>query len=64
MMAITHDEVRRHPRWRDEPGTPVLAPRVPRLSVARLVGMVAVVIVVTTIAVLILKGWLLSSLRD
>jgi hypothetical protein len=63
MLSITHQEVRRHPRWREEPSTPVHAPEVPWLSGSRLVGMVAVLIVVTAVAVLILKGWLLS-LRD
>lgn len=64
MMAITHNEVRRHPRWREEPSTPVESPKVPRVSWARIVGMVAVLIVVAALAVLILKGWLLSTLRD
>jgi len=63
-MAITHYEVRRHPRWREEPGTPVEAPGVSRLSGARLVGIVAVLIIVTAIAAVMLKGWLLSTLRN
>jgi hypothetical protein len=64
MMAITHYEVRRHPRWREEPGTPVQSPGVRRLSAAQLVGIVAVVIIVTAIAVVMLKGWLMSTLRN
>jgi hypothetical protein len=63
MVTITHNEVRRHPRWHDEPGTVVSSPKVPRLSGARLLGIVAILIVVTAIAVVLLKGWLLS-LRD
>lgn len=64
MMAITHNEVRRHPRWREEPSTPVQSPSALRLSVERLIGIVAILIVVAALAVLMLKGWLLSTLRD
>lgn len=63
MASITHNEVRRHPRYREEPSTAVAAPKVYRLTGARLLGLVAVFIVVTALAVLMLKGWLLS-LRD
>lgn len=54
MMAITHDEVRRHPRWREELETPLHSPSVYRVSGAGLLGVVAVLIVTATAAVLIL----------
>lgn len=55
-MAITHIEVRRHPRWREELKTPLHAPRVPTSQAARLLGIVALLIIVATIGVLILKS--------
>ena len=63
-MPITHKEVRRHPRWREEPSTPVESPKVSRLTGEQLIGIVAVMIVVTALGVLMLKGWLLTALRD
>lgn len=63
MMAITHNEVRRHPRWHEEPSTPVPSPDVARRFEARLLGVVVFLIVVAALAILILKGWVLS-LRD
>jgi hypothetical protein len=56
MMAITHNEVRRHPRWREEMKTPLGAPRVHRMSGAGLIGIVAFIIVTATAAILILNG--------
>jgi hypothetical protein len=64
MMSITHNEVRRHPRWREEPSTPVQSPKFRRISGAQLLGIVAAVIIVTAVAVVMLKGWVLSTLRD
>ena len=61
--AITHNEVRRHPGWREEPSTPVPSPKLPQRVGTRLLGIVVVLIVVAAIALLILKGWALS-LRD
>jgi len=63
MLAITHNEVRRHPRWHEEPSTPVPSPDLTRRSAALLVGAAVFLIVVAAVAILILKGWLLS-LRD
>lgn len=53
MMAITQDEVRRHPRWREELNTPQAA-QGPRMAGTYLLGMVAVLIVGTAIGVLLL----------
>jgi hypothetical protein len=51
MSAITHNEVRRHPRWREELNAPhSSAPR----SGARLLATVAILIVTTAIGVLML----------
>ena len=63
MLAITHSEVRRHPRWHEEPGTPVPSPDLTRRSGALLVGAAFILIAVVAVAILILKGWVLS-LRD
>jgi hypothetical protein len=53
MTAITHTEVRRHPRWRAELSTPhASAPR----TGARLIGTMAILIVTTAIGVLLLAG--------
>ena len=62
MMAITHNEVRRHPRWREEQSTPVPAPVPQRIS-AIIVGALVFLVVLAALAILILKGWVLS-LRD
>jgi hypothetical protein len=56
MLSITHNEVRRHPRWREEMRTPLQTSRVPRVAGTRLLGTVAFLIVATAIAVLFLKG--------
>ena len=56
MISITHAEVRRHPRWREEQSTPLHSPGVPRVAGTRLLGVVGFLIVATTILVLILKG--------
>ena len=53
MMAITQDEVRRHPRWREELNTPQ-AKSGPRMAGTYLLGMVAILIVSTAIGVLLL----------
>jgi membrane protein required for beta-lactamase induction len=56
MLGITQDEVRRHPRWREELRTPSQTPNVQRMPGSRLLGVVAVLIVFTALAVLILQG--------
>ena len=56
MITITHTEVRRHPRWREEQRTPLHSPSVPRVAGTRLLGVVGFLIVATTTLVLILKG--------
>lgn len=56
MLSITHNEVRRHPRWREEMRTPLRVSQVPRVAGTRLLGTVAFLIVATAIAVLIFKG--------
>ena len=50
MMAITHLEVRRHPRWREELRTPLQSPRVHRLSAG------AILCLATGAALVILAG--------
>lgn len=55
IVAITHNEVRRHPRWREEINTPPARPRLVR-SGARLLGIVAFLIVATVSLVLFLNG--------
>lgn len=53
MMAITHNEVRRHPRWREEQvAGPTSTPR----SGTTLLATVAVLIVTTAIGVLMFGG--------
>jgi hypothetical protein len=56
MLGITHKEVRRHPRWREELNTPPQIPRYQRITGSRALGMVAFLIVAVAIAVLFLKG--------
>jgi hypothetical protein len=56
MDSITQDEVRRHPRWREELATPLHTTTVPRMSGSRLLGVVGVLIVVTALAVLIFES--------
>lgn len=56
MMAITHNEVRRHPRWREEMQTPLQMPRVHRMSGAGLLGIVAFLIVIAAAGILFFKG--------
>jgi hypothetical protein len=53
MMAITHTEVRRHPRWREEQVARHTSP--PR-SGAKLLASVAILIVTTAIGVLMFGG--------
>jgi len=53
MMAITHNEVRRHPRWREEQvARHTLVPR----SGTKLLATVALLIVTTAIGVLMFGG--------
>jgi hypothetical protein len=54
-MSITHSEVRRHPRWREQVNASPAGP-VPMSLGARLVGLVAVLIVLTAITVVIIKS--------
>ncbi len=54
MLGITQDEVRRHPRWREEMGTPVHT-TVQRPSGFRLLGVVAVLIVLTAVLVILMN---------
>lgn len=56
MITITHDEVRRHPRWREEQSTPLHSPRVPRVAGTRLLVAVGFLIVATASLVLFLRG--------
>lgn len=56
MLSITHNEVRRHPRWRDEQNTPVSSPRAPRVAGTRLLGVVGFLIVAIATLVLLLRG--------
>lgn len=56
MISITHNEVRRHPLWREEQSAPVHASRGPRVAGTRLLGLVGFLIVATAALVLILKG--------
>jgi hypothetical protein len=53
MLAITHTEVRRHPRWREEQVGPHAS--VPR-SGTKLLATVAILIVTTAIGVLMFGG--------
>ena len=54
MMAITQDEVRRHPRWREELTTSQVTPG-PRMGSTYLLVTVAFLIVGTAIGVLLLR---------
>ena len=54
MLGITQDEVRRHPRWREELRTPTYS-RAQRPAGSRLLGIVAVVIVLTAALVLLVN---------
>jgi hypothetical protein len=56
MISITHNEVRRHPRWREEQSTPLRSPRVPPVVRTRLLGVVGLLIVATATLVLLLNG--------
>jgi hypothetical protein len=56
MITITHNEVRRHPRWREEQSTPLHTPRVSPVASTRLLGVVGFLIVATATLVLLLKG--------
>lgn len=55
MLGITHHEVRRHPRWREELSTPPHASSVQRRG-SRLLGIVGFLIVAVAIAVLFLQS--------
>jgi hypothetical protein len=54
-MAITHTEVRRHPRWREEQNMPLPTPAAPTHRV-RLLGIVAILIIGTALGVVIFRG--------
>ena len=56
MLGITQDEVRRHPRWREELRTPMDSPHVRRMPGSRWLAVVGVLIVVTALAVLIVRS--------
>lgn len=56
MIVTSHNEVRRHPSWREEQRTPLHSPQVHRLSGPRLLGAVGFLIVATATLVLLLKG--------
>ena len=53
MSGITHNEVRRHPRWREELRTPLHTPNVQRVPGSRILGIVGVLIVITAAVVLL-----------
>ena len=53
MSGITHNEVRRHPRWREELRTPLQSPSVQRVPGSRILGIVGVLIVITAAVVLL-----------
>ena len=55
MLGITQDEVRRHPRWREELRTPLHTSSVERTPGSRLLAIVAVLIVLTALVVLLLN---------
>lgn len=55
MLGITQEEVRRHPRWREELSTPLHISSVPRPG-SRLLGFVGFLIVAVAIAVLFLQS--------
>lgn len=55
MLGITQDEVRRHPRWREELNTPPQTSSIPRPG-SRLLGIVGFLIVAVAIAVLVLQS--------
>jgi hypothetical protein len=54
-MSITHTEVRRHPRWREQLGAAREIPEGTSIGV-RLIAVVAFVIIATAIAVVLLRG--------
>ena len=56
MLGITQEEVRRHPRWREELRTPMDAPQIRRAPRSYWLAIVGALIVVTALAVLILQG--------
>jgi len=55
MISITHNEVRRHPRWREEQSSPLHSPRVPPVAGTRLLSVVGFLIVATATLVLLLN---------
>lgn len=55
-MRITHNEIRRHPAWRDELAAPVATPAARQAVVfSQTAAMLAVAVIV---AVLAMVGWL------
>lgn len=56
MLGITHNEVRRHPRWREELNTPLQTSSVQRMPGSRLLGIVGLAIVIIALAVLFLQS--------
>ena len=60
MMAITHNEIRRHPRWREELKTPLQAPQV---RTARSAGMLGVVAAGFLVLVAALVFWAIKLSR-
>ena len=56
MLGITHHEVRRHPRWREEQNTPLQTSSVQRMPGSRLLTVVGVLIVAAAVLVLLLQG--------
>jgi hypothetical protein len=54
MMAITHDEIRRHPRWRAEMDTPA-EPHPRQRSWAWVIWLAALVLAVTAAVLLLTR---------
>ena len=55
MLGITHHEVRRHPRWREELSTPSNTSSLQRPA-SKLLGIVGFLIVAVALAVLFLQS--------
>ena len=55
MLGITQDEVRRHPRWREELRTPLQTSNVRRIPGSRLLAVVAALIVITAFLVVLMS---------
>jgi hypothetical protein len=56
MQGITHNEVRRHPRWREEQNTPLQTSSVQRAPGSRLLMVVGFLIVAAAILALVLQS--------